>query len=152
MLVMRDEQYRSAQSFNFDRLSVVRLLLWTRFRRRFASVSCKHLFRAQRDFCLRMPNPRCGVLISDCEVRHMKERNLPTQNNRECPVCGKPSYSKNGIHPQCAAVQADLPRIQKIAEEKKNATNAKKEKPSQLTTPAEHRFVQRQDCFGYRRP
>lgn len=24
-----------------------------------------------------------------------------------CPVCGKPSYSKAGVHPQCAAVRMD---------------------------------------------
>jgi hypothetical protein len=28
-----------------------------------------------------------------------------TRNN--CPVCGKPSYSANGTHPQCAVAQAD---------------------------------------------
>jgi hypothetical protein len=24
-----------------------------------------------------------------------------------CPVCGKPSYSRGGVHPQCSMRQAD---------------------------------------------
>src|SRR3972149_6117259 len=27
--------------------------------------------------------------------------------HRRCPVCGKPSYSSNGIHPQCAMARED---------------------------------------------
>jgi hypothetical protein len=27
-----------------------------------------------------------------------------------CPVCGKPSYSSAGVHPQCAVRQADASR------------------------------------------
>ena len=36
-----------------------------------------------------------------------------------CPVCGKRSYSRHGIHPQCAVQQADAPRQKKIAEAKR---------------------------------
>ena len=48
-----------------------------------------------------------------------KQESLQNMNNRKplpllpqpvreiCPVCGKASYSKNGIHPQCAITQAD---------------------------------------------
>ncbi len=36
-----------------------------------------------------------------------------------CPVCGKPSYSREGVHPQCAVIQADAPRKLRLAEEKK---------------------------------
>jgi hypothetical protein len=28
-----------------------------------------------------------------------------------CPVCGEPSYSHAGIHPQCSAAQADAERV-----------------------------------------
>lgn len=39
--------------------------------------------------------------------------------NRTCPVCGKRSYSSNGIHPQCAVNQADEPSKRKYKAEKK---------------------------------
>ncbi len=38
-----------------------------------------------------------------------------------CAVCGKRSYSLNGIHPQCAVKQADEPRQLKLAAEKRTA-------------------------------
>jgi endogenous inhibitor of DNA gyrase (YacG/DUF329 family) len=31
----------------------------------------------------------------------------PTQVRGTCPVCGKPSYSSTGTHPQCAVARAD---------------------------------------------
>lgn len=39
-----------------------------------------------------------------------------------CPVCGSPSYSTGGIHPQCAARQADLARPKQSKTTKKTAT------------------------------
>ncbi|QDU93288.1 hypothetical protein [Lignipirellula cremea] len=45
--------------------------------------------------------------------------NTDGQNVKNCPVCGKRSYSREGIHPQCAMVQADAPRVQRLAAEKK---------------------------------
>ncbi len=36
-----------------------------------------------------------------------------------CPICGKRSYSREGVHPQCAMMQADAPRKLRIAAEKK---------------------------------
>jgi endogenous inhibitor of DNA gyrase (YacG/DUF329 family) len=33
---------------------------------------------------------------------------------RLCPVCGKPSYSREGIHPQCAERRADAPRMERL--------------------------------------
>jgi hypothetical protein len=44
-----------------------------------------------------------------------------------CPVCGAATYSRDGIHPQCASKQADAPRAAKlkllrIEEKKKPAT------------------------------
>ncbi len=38
---------------------------------------------------------------------------------KECPVCGKPAYSKGGIHPQCATLLSDTPRRTQLAAEKK---------------------------------
>jgi len=47
----------------------------------------------------------------------------PTRG-RECPVCGKKSYSQHGIHPQCAVLQADAPRqVLLAAQKKENARN-----------------------------
>ena len=37
---------------------------------------------------------------------------------RTCPICGKPSYSVGGIHPQCAMQHADAPRKKSLKEEK----------------------------------
>ncbi|HJS08257.1 MAG TPA: hypothetical protein VJ809_11385 [Pirellulales bacterium] len=31
-----------------------------------------------------------------------------------CPVCGKPSYSRGGVHPQCAVSRAD--KVRKAAQ------------------------------------
>lgn len=33
-----------------------------------------------------------------------------TALGKECPICHKKTYSKAGIHPQCAVIQADAPR------------------------------------------
>jgi len=47
-----------------------------------------------------------------------------------CPVCGAVSYSRGGIHPQCAQQQADAPRMKrvraaaKIAERKGKAADS----------------------------
>ncbi len=43
-----------------------------------------------------------------------------------CPVCRKTSYSRDGIHPQCAATQSDEPRRLRLAAEKKAAAETKK--------------------------
>jgi len=50
---------------------------------------------------------------------------LGDDNVKVCPVCGKPSYSADGIHPQCAVQQADAPREQQLKAKKK--AEAKKE-------------------------
>jgi hypothetical protein len=44
---------------------------------------------------------------------------LDPGQQRICPVCGKRSYSSNGIHPQCAVSQADAPLKRKYKAEKK---------------------------------
>ena len=34
----------------------------------------------------------------------------PQPNRKTCPICGHSSYSRDGIHPQCAVTKADAPR------------------------------------------
>jgi hypothetical protein len=54
---------------------------------------------------------------------------VPATLHREirlCPVCGQVSYSKNGIHPQCAVAQADAPRRKLLVEQKRQLANEKK--------------------------
>ena len=41
------------------------------------------------------------------------------RDNKKCPICGKSSYSRDGIHPQCAMAQADGPRKLQLAAQKK---------------------------------
>jgi hypothetical protein len=38
---------------------------------------------------------------------------------RLCPVCGVVSYSREGIHPQCAERRADAPRMERVMADKK---------------------------------
>jgi hypothetical protein len=38
-----------------------------------------------------------------------------------CPVCGKPSYSRGGVHPQCAVARADKVRKLKTPPKPKTA-------------------------------
>ncbi len=44
---------------------------------------------------------------------------LIPKENKTCPVCKKQSYSREGIHPQCATIQADAARIEEMASAKK---------------------------------
>ncbi len=44
---------------------------------------------------------------------------LPQPVANLCPICGKASYSRGGIHPQCAIQQADEPRMVRLRAEKK---------------------------------
>jgi len=41
-----------------------------------------------------------------------------------CPVCGKRTYSRGGIHPQCAVHQADAVRSEELKEERKRQASA----------------------------
>ena len=48
---------------------------------------------------------------------------LDSGNSKTCPVCGKRSYSREGIHPQCAVKLADAKRTEDIkARKKREAT------------------------------
>ena len=52
-----------------------------------------------------------------------KESNLTVVSKKTvqgaCPVCGIVSYSRGGIHPQCASQQADAPRVERLKAAKK---------------------------------
>lgn len=51
-----------------------------------------------------------------------------------CPVCGTTSYSRNGIHPQCAQTQADGRRMTRLKSAKNHAaTKAKVRNPLALS-------------------
>jgi hypothetical protein len=50
-------------------------------------------------------------------------------DRKSCPVCGKRTYSRAGIHPQCAMFQADAPRRLRLAAEKKAKTQKPPESP-----------------------
>jgi hypothetical protein len=41
------------------------------------------------------------------------------RSRKSCPVCGKRSYSRDGVHPQCSMILADAPRKIRLAAEKK---------------------------------
>ena len=38
----------------------------------------------------------------------------PAPPKNLCPICGTPTYSLGGIHPQCAIQQADQPRVARL--------------------------------------
>ncbi|MFQ5732222.1 MAG: hypothetical protein ACE5KM_09740 [Planctomycetaceae bacterium] len=40
------------------------------------------------------------------------------QQRAVCPVCGQAAYSRAGIHPQCAQVQADEKRVARLKKTK----------------------------------
>jgi predicted RNA-binding Zn-ribbon protein involved in translation (DUF1610 family) len=52
---------------------------------------------------------------------------IPQTVKNLCPICGQTTYSRGGIHPQCAVQQADAPRNARIRAEKKK-------KESEVTT------------------
>ncbi len=76
-----------------------------------------------------------AALASSVDWRIMRYKKptpiLGERNRKICPVCGKRSYSAGGIHPQCAAQQADAPREQQLKAKKE--AEAKKKKKKLLT-------------------
>lgn len=56
-----------------------------------------------------------------------------------CPVCGSPSYSADGIHPQCAALQWDRQRMALV----KEAPPLPAQKPKRLVVKPWHRLCPR---------
>jgi hypothetical protein len=51
---------------------------------------------------------------------------IPIESGKVCPVCKTRTYSRGGIHPQCAVLQADAPRTEKIKAERKLEADAPK--------------------------
>lgn len=51
---------------------------------------------------------------------------LPQVATSVCPFCGKKSYSRDGIHPQCALNQADAARNEKLRASRKAAQKVEK--------------------------
>jgi hypothetical protein len=39
---------------------------------------------------------------------------VPVSNRANCPICGQSTYSRDGIHPQCAVKQADDARTARL--------------------------------------
>ena len=60
-------------------------------------------------------------------IMNSKKANLAVARRGEkiCPVCGSPSYSLGGIHPQCAMQQADAPRQKRLKEQKQAGVKRK---------------------------
>ena len=55
---------------------------------------------------------------------HRKPQPLQTSPKRKhCPACGEVTYSSSGIHPQCAMMQADQKRMDRV---KKNGRKTPK--------------------------
>ena len=52
---------------------------------------------------------------------------MVAKGKKACPVCGQPSYSKEGIHPQCAVELSDAPLQKELAELKKQEAAEKKQ-------------------------
>lgn len=58
---------------------------------------------------------------------------LPQPINKICPVCGKASYSRDGIHPQCSLNHADAVRYAQVREKRKAEPKVEKPKASTFT-------------------
>ena len=65
---------------------------------------------------------------------------VPQPTKNLCPICGKASYSRDGIHPQCALQRADEPRNLK--------NRAAKKKEAKVQTPQQR--VVEQEVSGLR--
>ena len=55
--------------------------------------------------------------------------NVVERGGKICPICGKQSYSREGVHPQCSVTQADAPRKTLLAAEKKAKAEEKLRTP-----------------------
>jgi hypothetical protein len=50
-----------------------------------------------------------GMTLMDKKYYHFP----PLPSRPQCPVCKKAVYSRGGVHPQCAMIQADPLRVKK---------------------------------------
>lgn len=90
-----------------------------------------HPISLRRDWCGPRKNATPGWRKGD--RGNMNHKNptpmIQPTGKKLCPVCGKPSYSLEGIHPQCAVEQADAPRRERLRTEKKRQSIAKNASP-----------------------
>jgi rRNA maturation endonuclease Nob1 len=73
----------------------------------------------------------------------------PVRKAKSCPVCGQSSYSKDGIHPQCAVQLADESRKEKLqAARKASQTGEPKQKSWNKQCPQckTQLHVRRKEC------
>jgi hypothetical protein len=54
---------------------------------------------------------------------------IPGPDRNLCPICGKATYSRGGIHPQCAMEQADQPRVIRLQIARRVEIKIEKAKP-----------------------
>ena len=74
--------------------------------------STRHRMAGHHSECpgpLGEPRPPNGVNV----VADNKHWHTPISTRPVCPVCKKAVYSRGGIHPQCAVIQAEAPRADK---------------------------------------
>lgn len=62
---------------------------------------------------MNLPN-RLAVILSEKSMNNKPRPLFAPPKRKSCPVCGETSYSAAGIHPQCAAREADAKRMQAI--------------------------------------
>ena len=55
---------------------------------------------------------------------------LGDRDRKRCPVCGEPSYSAAGVHPQCSVKKADAERSLKLKEEQLSGEAKAEVKPA----------------------
>ncbi len=76
------------------------------------------------------PGERWTIKV-EIDMKKPKPLN-PEPPRKICPVCGEPSYSRVGIHPQCASVQADIKRVREAKEAAKSQRDEEIPPPDDL--------------------
>ena len=84
-----------------------------------------HPISLRRDWCGPRKNATPGWRKGDRgNMNHKNPTPMIQPTGKKLrPVCGKPSYSLEGIHPQCAVEQADAPRRERLRTEKETAVD-----------------------------
>jgi len=81
---------------------------------------CTLCAQPRRFFCARSEADRHPRVRRNNSVNISKLQFI-IQTPPACPVCGKPSYSRGGVHPQCAVARADKVRYRKPVKKPKAA-------------------------------
>lgn len=97
-----------------------------------------------------------SVESSTCKEYDMSEKKTTIQQmsaaRGSCPVCGKPSYSATGTHPQCAVVRADALGREDRKKAAAEATESKRKSWTKVCPKCKHEVPARRlacDC-GYK--